>query len=555
RMQSIDYTTNSLNYISSDLQKHFENVFYTSQEIMYDNNIFDIFNGNFDKKLIMDKNEKEQIQKVIQRIILSKNDITAVSLQIGVNNFSTYKKQNMIYKYNSESYNKIYKMAKEKNGKSVWYVDYYGDKVSNIFFARTVYNPHTFEEAGLLIFQIDENIFSSINQEFNIGTTQTFSILSKENIVINRNNNGNIKNIDDLNFETIKTNNEGIIRNKGDMILFSKLSEPNWYVVSNVELKGLYANVLLLIRYTAMLCILSTLILFLFNWYFKKEFLKPVINLSHVMNLWKENDDFIDKHIDKDIERTDEIGMLYKSFYNMTQRIKMLINRNYRDQIIKKNIGMKMLQAQINPHFLFNTFESINSMAHLNDIPEISNVITALSDILEQSMGRDSKLIPLSKELVHIDNYIYILKVRFEEKIRFIKKIDDNTLNIMIPSLILQPIVENAVYHGIMPSHRNGILKIISYIQGDDLIIEVVDDGVGIEKENVDKLNESFNIDNNMYFDEEENNERIGMENVNRRIRLLCGNDYGLMVESEIGEFTRITVRFKLNISEGDDIV
>ncbi|MEG0998779.1 MAG: DUF819 family protein, partial [Clostridiales bacterium] len=84
------------------------------------------------------------------------------------------------------------------------------------------------------------------------------------------------------------------------------------------------------------------------------------------------------------------------------------------------------------------------------------------------------------------------------------------------------------------------------------LIIEVVDDGVGIEKENVDKLNESFNIDNNMYFDEEENNERIGMENVNRRIRLLCGNDYGLMVESEIGEFTRITVRFKLNISEGD---
>ncbi|MEG1441516.1 MAG: ATP-binding protein, partial [Oscillospiraceae bacterium] len=104
-----------------------------------------------------------------------------------------------------------------------------------------------------------------------------------------------------------------------------------------------------------------------------------------------------------------------------------------------------------------------------------------------------------------------------------------------------------------MPSHRNGILKIISYIQGDDLIIEVVDDGVGIEKENVDKLNESFNIDNNMYFDEEENNERIGMENVNRRIRLLCGNDYGLMVESEIGEFTRITVRFKLNISEGDD--
>ena len=221
---------------------------------------------------------------------------------------------------------------------------------------------------------------------------------------------------------------------------------------------------------------------------------------------------------------------------------------NYREQITRKEAELKALQSQINPHFLFNTLESINWMARLNNVPEISDTVTDLSTLLEASIGRDDRLIPIEEEFMYIDKYISLLKRRFEDKITLKKEIDPQVLYIKIPRLLIQPLIENAVYHGVENSREKGVIMLNARIQEDLLVLEVIDNGNGISKEDLIKLNKSLEMDNDTYFKSlrEKKNKSIGIDNVNRRIKLFYGEKYGIKIESSVNIFTKVTVSLPL---------
>jgi|LSQX01.2.fsa_nt_gb two-component system sensor histidine kinase YesM len=543
KKHSISHTASSLNSIKSKIEDYSNNIFQASQELIYDSNIFDIltatntdanFNGNIGK---------QQIQNAIQRILLSRNVINSASLQIANNSFQYAKKQNINYSSNIALFIEIEKQAKAQNGKPLWFLDMNGDNLDNIFFVRTIYDPYKYLEKGLLIFQVNKDIFTEITQEFNTEATQ-FSIVSHsgQDVYVY---NGNSKKLSEVELSNLANREYGQISSKRHYLMFTKMYDPDWYVICNIDLKLLYSDVYFLIECTGLLCLLSTIILIIFTWFIQKEYINPINTLVKMMRTWKENETY--KNVFKG--RKDEIGVLFHNFKMMTERISSLINQNYRDQIIKKETEIKMLQSQINPHFLFNTLESINCVAQINDVPQISNMVTALSDIMEQTMGRDDRLITLAREIEHVDNYFYILKIRFEDKLQMKKDIDKKAFIAKIPNIIIQPIIENAVYHGVMPSHKKGKIVLTARLYAEDLIITVVDNGIGIGEKELQELNERFSVGNESYFDKKKSEgNRIGLENVNRRIKLLYGEEYGITIKSRHNEFTKVILKLKYQI-------
>ena len=200
-----------------------------------------------------------------------------------------------------------------------------------------------------------------------------------------------------------------------------------------------------------------------------------------------------------------------------------------------------MLQSQINPHFMFNTLEAINSMSLIYDVPDIGNMITALADILDHSIGRNDRLITLSEEMHYIDSYIYIYQNRFPDKFEIVQNIDKAAASAMLPRLSIQPVIENSLMHGIIPSEKKCTLSITSYIQDDDLYVCICDDGIGIEQDKLAELNRRF------VSDDSSPEGSIGLINVNKRLKLYYGDEYHISIDSKKDQFTSVTLRFCLD--------
>lgn len=245
-----------------------------------------------------------------------------------------------------------------------------------------------------------------------------------------------------------------------------------------------------------------------------------------------------------EVKDEDEIGQMGRTFNHMVLRIQELMNRVTEEEREKKRNEMAFLQAQINPHFVSNVMNNVIWMAKIQHADNIIPLVNSLNALLQNVMHQDKELIHLKNELEYVDNYLTIMDYSGSYDFVLEKEIDANTLSLFIPRFILQPIVENAIYHG-MPEDlsRQGEIIISAKIQKDSLKIVVEDHGEGISMEKAEDMlkrgkqkDRSFN--------------GIGVVNVNQRIRLYFGEPYGLDFESERGKYTRCI--FTLPVIEED---
>ncbi|AEE95922.1 histidine kinase [Mahella australiensis 50-1 BON] len=209
----------------------------------------------------------------------------------------------------------------------------------------------------------------------------------------------------------------------------------------------------------------------------------------------------------------------------------------YRTSLLRK-AQVAALQSQINPHFLYNTLETINWMAIDLGKGEnkVSDMISSLSELLRISLETEDNLIPLHVELKHVHLYVEIQKIRYEDKFDVIWDIDESILDYKIIKITLQPLIENAIYHGIKPKKGRGIIKVRGYMQEPNIVLEIIDDGVGMSPEEMESINREMAY---QYTKEEQH---IGIRNVNQRIKLLFGSEYGLTVENGIGNGTEVKI-------------
>ncbi|MBO9610805.1 MAG: histidine kinase, partial [Paenibacillaceae bacterium] len=241
-----------------------------------------------------------------------------------------------------------------------------------------------------------------------------------------------------------------------------------------------------------------------------------------------------------------EISELAYSFNEMVQRIESLIDElllSTKKQVDlenkKKNAELIALQSQINPHFLYNTFDNINWLIKSDDKENSLQMVTALSNLLRYSSKSDRLIVTVAEEIRHIQSYMEIMKIRFSEQISLHLAIDESLLSYHMIKLTLQPIIENAIYHAIAPKQQGGRIKVKMREAPDKVIISVLDDGVGLTKEQAEQLNRNLN--------KEGYPERIGLYNVQTRIRLFFGNEYGLRIRSRPGKGTSVEIHLPKN--------
>jgi two-component system sensor histidine kinase YesM len=246
------------------------------------------------------------------------------------------------------------------------------------------------------------------------------------------------------------------------------------------------------------------------------------------------------------IEGKDEIAQLSRQFNSMVGSIRALMSEiqesNQQKSLLQQKqteIKLKMLASQINPHFLFNALESIRMRAHLKGEAEISNTVQMLGKMMRKNLEVGSRSIPLKSEIEMIHCYLEIQKFRFGERLTYKMDVEPAALNVPVPPLIIQPLVENAVIHGLENKMEVGCIFISVTRLQDELQIEVVDNGIGIYQEKLEVLQSSLE-------DVEDEKNRIGLRNVHQRLVLTYGNTYGLHIDSISNQETKVSFRIPL---------
>lgn len=230
----------------------------------------------------------------------------------------------------------------------------------------------------------------------------------------------------------------------------------------------------------------------------------------------------------------DEVNQLNRTFKMMIIRIRELIDENYAKQLTIKETELKALQSQINPHFLYNTLESINWLAKVNKQSRISEMVEALGHLLRSSIGLKQPLITLEKELSIVRSYVTIQRIRFEERLDFRIDVPEELNGALIPKLTLQPLIENAIRYALEPQIEPCIITVAGVTDGSSLELTVSDTGPGMTPDFIRALKQGG---------VKTRGEGIGLANIDERIRLVFGQEWGADIESEPGRGTWIHVR------------
>ena len=237
-----------------------------------------------------------------------------------------------------------------------------------------------------------------------------------------------------------------------------------------------------------------------------------------------------------------EIGQLGDSFNAMVEKINELLGVVYKEQKNKREAELKILHEQIKPHFLYNTLDTIQWMAKQYHALDIVDLVLALSGFFRISLSQGKEFITLEQEVLMVKNYLDIQKVRYEDLFEYKTEIEEGLGNYMVLKICLQPLVENALYHGIKESDQDrGTIWIRAFSESEDsIILKVEDDGAGMSQERIDQLNSWLKL--------KERGEEVkayGTLNVNDRIKIAYGDEYGLHYEKRTGGGTVAVVRLK----------
>lgn len=313
-----------------------------------------------------------------------------------------------------------------------------------------------------------------------------------------------------------------------------------WKTYSVVAVPEIFPQALQLRGTIAMIVFSAVLVALVIVTLISYSITAPIRELSNAMKqVEEENFD-----IEVQSKRKDEIGRLIISFNYMVGKIRQLIYEVYQKKLEQKNAEIRALQAQINPHFLYNTLDSINWMLIERDEQDISDVVISLGEILRYAIGGGSHVVPLRDEMHYIESYLCIQKNRLEERLNYRWEVDEDALDFSVPRLILQPIVENAVIHGIEPLKEGGTITVRAWMEGETLLLQITDNGKGMTQAELEELKKKIAGKNDTG--------NIGMRNIRRRIELTYGEKQAMEIRSNQGEGTAVTLRMTEDRREGE---
>lgn len=247
-------------------------------------------------------------------------------------------------------------------------------------------------------------------------------------------------------------------------------------------------------------------------------------------------------------EASQEVVTLYKTYNELNEHILTLLDHINREQEEKSNIKFKLIQAQIKPHFLYNTLMTIKSLIDLDMNETASECVYAMSSFYRLSLNKGNDILKLSDEIELSTQYMYIQKLRYIDRLDYVFDVPRSLYEYYVPKMTIQPILENAIYHGVKEKAEKGIIEITGRDMGDYMEFTIADNGRGIDPETLKRLQDSIcSIGDEIH----PRHESFGLYSVNRRIRLLYGEPYGLTVDSRLGEYTIVRMTLPKSTNNG----
>lgn len=436
-----------------------------------------------------------------------------------------------IYRYtkkNVQTYD-VYSYVEEIKGNRIWTKLH--EDTGLISMIRNINDLGTQNQIGTIIINIYERNLGRLVENSEMKKDWEFVILEQfENVVYQSEESiladEDIEDLTDPSGHRILN-----IKDKRYLGAFYTSRFNNWRMILLMPTSSLFSGLDIIKKTTILIIILCLALLLIFLFFISVHLTKPVIKLNRLMKQAEKGN----LDVKFEFKYNDEIGALGKSFNSMLEKLENLMRQNSEKQKILRTQELKVLQMQINPHFLYNTIDTINWMAQSINADKISEVAIALANYYRQSLSKGAEIIKISDEISQVNSYLTIQKIRYAGYMDFKILIDDNILELYIPKLTLQPIVENAIYHGIREKEGGGTVEIRGFKEENQVVFRIKDNGKGIDEKTLGKLTESIKtgISSKGY----------GLSNVNERLKLYFGEEFGISIESIRERYTIVTVR------------
>lgn len=386
---------------------------------------------------------------------------------------------------------------------------------------------------GVVLFDIRHDIIEQLIDRVSIGEEGLLYVVDDNDMVYTPESDV-VYRIDKTCYQNDSTKGDMIKINGKEFFVISHHSDySGWRTIGVLPRTEFLAGVQSIYHTLAICIIISLALVVLVSVGISSTVTRPLLRLASFMEK-VEDGDFSVRFKSK---YRDEIGTLGKSFNHMIERINQLINELYVEKQNRLEAQLKTLQEQIKPHFLYNTLDTISWMARSHDANDVVQLVDALTNMFRVGLSSGRDYIALREEKKHVINYLYIQKVRYGERLQYDIDIPEEYDPVIVPKLILQPLVENAIYHGVKMKRVKGSIVIRAEAKEDKLYLHVKDDGAGMSPERLEEIR-------GWLENPQSRNENIGfgLSYIEERIVLTYGLDYGISVESQEGEFTEVTI-------------
>jgi sensor histidine kinase YesM len=454
-----------------------------------------------------------------------------------------------VYSYNSEA-DLVWRNAMLDNREDKLIFDVHPinrEGLMSLVASKPVINPFSGKRMGYISFDKEMGSFAALFQPFEKRDGSTIQLISKEGKILYHSDRGQIGKSADpawLAQTTVSLTSSGeddmetVDRN--NMVLTSIVPNKDAYMISSVPLSIINSQVDSIRNITISIMLLSILLVFGLSFVLSLYISRPIKQLSKAMQQVERGRLTTNIPIS---ESNLETWLLSKSFESMLSRIKELVKTQYEMELHKKDAELKALMMQINPHFLYNTLEVISGIADYEQVEQISDITQSLSKMLRYNIDLKSEEVRIAEEIDNCNNFFLILKSRFEDKLQVEQEIDREALPFKILKITLQPLIENAVKHGVEKKLGQATVRLEVKKNEDWIVIRIVDNGTGFDPETLEDF-EQFKHKSDTTFYEPAGGRKVGLKNVYMRLKILFGDQLDFAIHSVEGEGTAITVRF-----------
>jgi two-component system sensor histidine kinase YesM len=532
------YTTDLLTEVSKNIEykmKEIKRVYYslfTNQDIR---NALKQANQGFSNQVDY-IDEVNKIMLLLEAAIVDSEDVEDIMLYSLKKDIFPSEKVTKLNDLNSEAWNALY----ANKGNLIWLNANSQQKL--ITAGSSMFDVDNWNKIGYFVLYLKEQALYSVFEQTKLNNEGEMYIINQNGKIISHSNKSLLNTTPSYPYlarvlagpaqDHISEEMGGI----NYMITYRAIGNTDWKIVSVIPVAKYSHTTIILKNWMYVIYLTCIVVALVLAYLVSNSISKPIRQLSNMMrNIEK---DRFDIHFN--YNSRDEIGILSRNFNRMIERINHLIIEVYQEELLKQQSQLKNLMFQINPHFLFNTLETMNWLARMKGVPEVGELSKALGDLMREGI-KGKEFITFDKELDNVNKYVYIQQYRYGDKFAVTIDVDSSALPMLVPRFILQPLVENAIIHGMEMKLDKGQIDIQGFFEENKLIITISDNGNGIDPTRLEQIRTSLKKS------DDDTSMGIGLLNVHQRIQLYYGSEFGLSINSTVGQGTelRLTIKHK----------